>query len=33
MLATHQATRLLDDPTAEDRARRGLDRLIEGLQP
>jgi AcrR family transcriptional regulator len=33
MLATHQATRLLDDPDAEDRARRGLDRLIEGLQP
>jgi AcrR family transcriptional regulator len=33
MLATHQATRLLDDPTAEDRARRALDRLIEGLQP
>jgi AcrR family transcriptional regulator len=33
MLATHQATRLLDDPVAEDRARRWLDQLIEGLRP
>jgi AcrR family transcriptional regulator len=33
MLATHQATRLLDDPDAGARARRSLDRLIDGLRP
>jgi AcrR family transcriptional regulator len=33
MLATHQATRLLDDPYAWDRARRWLDQLIDGLRP
>ncbi len=33
MLATHQATRLLDDPEAPRRARRSLERLIAGLRP
>jgi AcrR family transcriptional regulator len=31
MLATHQATRLLDDPRAEARVRASFDRLISGL--
>jgi AcrR family transcriptional regulator len=33
MLATHQATRLLEDPKAERRVRRSFERLIAGLRP
>jgi AcrR family transcriptional regulator len=32
MLAYHHASRLLDDPKAEQRARRALDRLIEAAR-